>query len=607
MKNRVKVVRIFFILLAALIIFTPSYFRIFENFELATLDLRFKLRPVQPQNKDIAIIEIANDTLERLGMWPIKRGFHAAMIDVLSASGAKAIVFDMLFCEPREGDEELLSSTKKAGNVYYGFSFDSSLIPGLKESARGYGSINVTRDNDGKTRWVPLKIKYEDKICPQLAFLVASDYLGKRFSEIEVPLDEKSRILVNFAGKWHKTYRHYSYVDILKSYSLAAKGEKGAVDLNEFNDKICFIGLTATAAHDLNAVPVQERYPGLGIHVNIFNSIITQNFLRRASRVTNLLILILLAFITAFVTLKSRPLASSLFIILAIAVLSICAIAIFIFKGLWIDLFYPVVALFLIYLSLTFYKYVSEMQKRQLMEKELEVAQKIQRSFLPENPPEVEGVDIAAEMSPAKQVGGDLYDFVALEDGRLGIMVGDVSGKGVPAALYMAKAVSLFRLFSKTASGAKDAVTQLNEALTEESKTNLFITLSYLIYSPKDHSLTFSSGGHLPTLLLKHGEAKCRFLETKEGVPLGLMSGEFGEEGLSLSSGDILALYTDGVTEAMNQRREEFGQDRLAAIVEKNRTLAPQQLLPAITTAILQFCTRTPQHDDLTLIIIKIT
>lgn len=614
--------RLFLILLASAIILAPSLFRTFENFELATLDLRFHLRPQQRECADIAIIEISNDTLQKIGRWPFKRSWHAAMIDILSACGARMIVFDTLFSEPSPDDAVLVEATKNAGNVYYGYSFDlasskkeklteaekidSFIIPGLVESARGYGFVNAVPDRDGKTRRIPLKIKYDDKIYPHLALLAAGDYLKKDSNAIKAPTDEDGSMLINFTGIWSSSFKHYSFVDILKSYSLLSKNERGAVDLNDFRGKVCFVGLTATGTHDLNPVPLERRYPGLGVHISSFNTIVTGRFLRRAGRLANIAILMLLTFVTAHAAARLRPLASFLFIISAASILFILSALLFILYGIWIDLFYPLIALFAAYLSLTFYRFVSERQKRQLMERELEVAKKIQRSFLPENPPETEALALAEEMLPAKQVGGDLYDFVELDGGRLGVMIGDVSGKGVPAALYMARAVSLFRLFSKTEAGAASVIAKLNNTLTEESKSNLFVTMSYLIYDAKERLLTLVSGGHLPVILLKRREDRCRLLETKEGTPLGLMPGSFSEEEITLSEGDILVLYTDGVTEAENTRKEEFGQERLASVIEINRALGPKELLDAVKEKIFKFTGSAPQHDDITIIVMAV-
>ncbi len=622
MKKRSQLRRVLFIILAAAFAAAPSYFKVFENFELATYDLRSYLRIPQPQNEDVAIIEISNDTLEAIGRWPLRRDWHAKIIDILSAYGARMIIFDILFSEPGPDDTALIESTKNAGNVYYAFGFalpaetktpdveadriDTSLLAGLKKEAKGYGFINAAPDRDGKTRRALLKVKYKGATHSHLALLAASDYLGTAFSDTALPLDEDGRFLINFAGRWKETFKHYSYIDIFTSYSRLIKGQKGVVDLNTIRDKVCFVGLTATGTHDLNPVPFAKRYPGVGTHANVFNSITTKSYLRRATRGLNLAILALFILITAAVTLTTRPLVSFISVVSLVLLFSALAAGLFVFADLWIDIFYPVITIFILYLLLTFYKYITERHKRELIEKELEVAKKIQRSFLPTDPPASEDIAISARMFPAKQVGGDLYDFVALPDGKTGIMIGDVSGKGVPAALYMAKAVSLFRHISQACSSTKDAVTKLNDALSEESGSNLFVTLTYLIYDPKKKALLFSSGGHLPTLLLKEGQDECRLLEAKEGIPLGLMPGDFDQQSVILSKGDKLVLYTDGVTEAMSKMGEEFTEKRAIEAAQKSRAMDSQGLLDAIEKEVFDFSRSAPQHDDITIITIEI-
>lgn len=622
MKRSLNIVRNIFLVFAILAILAPSYFRTFDTFELGTLDIRYRLRPVQPQSEDIAIIQIAEDTLEKIGRWPFTRNWHAAIIDILSDSGAKAVIFDILFAEPSEHDGLLVESTKKAGNVYYVCTFDRFYrtrqgtiestkidafpLEALRNASRGFGFINFIPDKDGKTRRTPLKTRYDDNIYYNIALLAAADYLKKDVEDIYIPADEDGMALINFAGRWHQTYKHYSYIDIIKSYSLHEKGEKGAVNLSELRGKVCFIGLTATAAHDTMPIPQEGIYPGLGVHINLFNSIVTDNFLTRAHRLINLLLLMIFGALTAFVALKARPVVSSVYIVTVMMFLCAFSWAVFAFGNLWIDLFYPIVGLLVIYLSLTFYKYLTERQKRQLIEKELEVASKIQMSFLPQEAPGAAEVSIVADMVPAKHVGGDLYDFVDLKDGKVGVMVGDVSGKGVPAALYMARAVSLFRLFSRDSSGTSDTLVKLNDALSDESDANLFVTLTYLIYDAKTGSLTYSSGGHNPTLLFKKGEEKCRMLETKEGMPIGLMPGDFSEEKTLLSKGDVIILYSDGVTEAMSRRGEEYGEERLIKVVENNKDLGAQGLLLRVKESIAQFAKSAPQHDDITIIVMEV-
>jgi len=149
------------------------------------------------------------------------------------------------------------------------------------------------------------------------------------------------------------------------------------------------------------------------------------------------------------------------------------------------DLFYPSIILVLLYMSLTLYKYISEWKKRLLLENELKIAKKIQESFLPKSIPRMDGLEIEATMFTAREVGGDLYDFRAFDDGTLGVMIGDVSGKGVPASLFMAMVTSEFKFFAMPGAPPEAVLTGLNSKLVKESSSNLFVTVFYLIFDMK--------------------------------------------------------------------------------------------------------------------------
>ena len=639
MSRIAKALRIVAVVLSFLTIGVFSYFRVFDNYELSTLDFRFLLRGNQPQNDDIAIIEIADDSINKIGRWPFSRNWHASLINVLSFYGARMIVFDIIFSEPAPGDDLLVESTRKAANVYYAFSFDmpqsqtagagfskargfrTPILDSLEEVARGSGYINVLPDIDGKTRRVPPFIKYAGSFYKQLGFLAACDYLGEdkqsmKFlpseevrlvkNNIRIPLDENSNMLINFQGTWKDVFRHYSYVDILKAYSLEQKGQEGAVNLEDLRGKVCFVGLTATGLHDLNPVPMERRYPAIGIHINVFNTVVTDNFLRRLNRWANLAVLLFFSMLVGLVTFKLQPRwALSLVLVILIAFISM-AFGFFAIRGIWIDFFYPLAALFAVYLGLTSYRYLLEIQKRQLMEKELEVARKIQISFLPSSPPPIKGTSLSADMTPARHVGGDLYDFVRFSDEKAGLMIGDVSGKGVPAALYMAKAMSEFRFFSRTESNPAEVISKLNSGLAEESKSNLFVTMAYLVYDSAAGGLSFANGGHNPPILLRKTESALSYLETEEGMPLGIMDGNYSLGKISLSKGDKLILYTDGVTEAKNSSGDDFGDKRLADLILSKKSLDSSSLLLEIKNGVKRFVKKAPQSDDITVIVMEV-
>ena len=624
-----------FFAIPAFVILT-SYFRVFETFELATLDLRFKVRPAQQMTDKVVFIEIAEDTLAQLGEWPISRDFYAALIDVLTLYDAKAIVFDILFGQESSSDALLDESIKKSNKVYLpealrlsykehkgifmeAEGFDSEPLGFLREGARGVGHINAVSDIDGKRRRAPLFLDYKGNLIPHIAFMAACDYLEIPMKDVKVergrinagpdlkiPVDPKGLTIINYAGRWDKAFRHYSFVDILKSYVAVTKGQKPAMDLSELRGKICLVGLTAVATHDLNPIPLQERYPMVGLHANLINMILTKNFIVRTSRYVNIAILVFIALIVLLGVLRLRPAYG---IVVALSVffgLIAAAFALFGFLNIWIDLFYPLILAAGVYIVCTFYKYISEQQKRMLMQRELDIAQRIQKSFLKEAAPQKSGLEAAVLMTPAKTVGGDLYDFVDMRENRLGMMVGDVSGKGVPAALFMAMTVSDFRYHSRTLDDPLKVVTSLNNQISAESTSGLFVTLCYMVADMAARKLTIADAGHLPVIWAgKNKETK--LITATGGMALGIMEGvEFKTTDVPIEPGDVFVLYTDGVTEARNPRKEEFGEERLKDLVSKYKDLSAQDITKKTYETLLHFRSKAPQHDDITIMVLRI-
>ena len=257
-----------------------------------------------------------------------------------------------------------------------------------------------------------------------------------------------------------------------------------------------------------------------------------------------------------------------------------------------------------LYLGITFTRYMGEMRGRELLEKELGIAKRIQESFLPTVMPAVRDTRVVAKMCTAKQVGGDLYDFAEINPEKLGVMIGDVSGKGVPAALYMAKVVSEFR-YSMKAETPKEIVTRLNSRLVKEGSAGLFVTLTYATFDVAKGVLLYASGGHLPIIMMKKGDLEPVLLDTKEGTPLGLFEGDFSGEETSFQKGDMFVMYTDGVTEAMNPKGEMFGMDRLQTLVRDNRNLSAEELVELVQAEVKKF-EKNKQHDDITVIVVRI-
>lgn len=248
--------------------------------------------------------------------------------------------------------------------------------------------------------------------------------------------------------------------------------------------------------------------------------------------------------------------------------------------------------------------YRRELERR---EYEMETARGIQRSFLPESPPQIEGLELAALSLPAWEVGGDFYDFIPLSQGKWGIVVADVSGKGVPAALFMALSRTLVRANAVATPTASEAIQRANNLISQDARSGMFVTLFYAMLDSKRKRLNYVNAGHNPPLLLKASAGGIILLRAK-GIALGVMDkAELEERELELASNDIIILYTDGVTDAINEKEERFGQERLIEVIAQGTNLSAQDLIDKIKEEVTVFARGQPQFDDFTLVILKAT
>lgn len=244
--------------------------------------------------------------------------------------------------------------------------------------------------------------------------------------------------------------------------------------------------------------------------------------------------------------------------------------------------------------------------ERQRLEKELEIAREIQMNLLPRGYPEVPGVSFAAMSQPARQVGGDYYDFVPLSSGRVAMVVADVSGKGVPAAILTASIRASLRLESQGMCEASvaDTVAAINRWTCRDASNNMFVTMIYAVYDPERRQLTYTNAGHCFPLLFKPS-GEYRTLETG-GCFLGIMDlMEYESETLEIEPGDTLVLYTDGLTDAHDEGNRVFGTERLVETIRANLDLSAEELRDELYEATLVFRATKEQFDDLTILVAK--
>ena len=234
------------------------------------------------------------------------------------------------------------------------------------------------------------------------------------------------------------------------------------------------------------------------------------------------------------------------------------------------------------------------------IQNELSVASTMQQSILPRSFPTSDLYDVYASMKPARSVGGDFFDIVMLDAGRVGIAIADVSDKGVPAALFMMSSRTLLKGSAIGMEAPGEVLREVNDLLCENNDTAMFVTLFYAVYDPLSGRLTYANGGHnTPVIVDTTGGS--RQLPMTGGVALGLMSGlEYDHDSVVLRPGETVVLYTDGVTEAMNLEKEEFGMERLEQMFEGSPPNNAKTANDLIFGAVNEFAGDAPQSDDIT-------
>lgn len=243
--------------------------------------------------------------------------------------------------------------------------------------------------------------------------------------------------------------------------------------------------------------------------------------------------------------------------------------------------------------------------EKERLERELELARELQQSILPNEFPDLPGFNCAARNRNARQVGGDFYDVISLDKGRVGLIMADVSDKGMPAALYMALTRSLIQVEARRSFSPRKVLLSVHRLLMEMSQTDMFVTVFYGVLDPAQGNLRYARAGHDRPLLLSPTTGECRFL-TGKGTALGFIENVNLEEmGVDLFPGDFLILYTDGITDAHSQDRELFGVERLRQTVFTAGMLGASDMCDHIFERVDQFQAGAEQHDDMALLVVK--
>lgn len=253
--------------------------------------------------------------------------------------------------------------------------------------------------------------------------------------------------------------------------------------------------------------------------------------------------------------------------------------------------------------------HVKRISERERLRKEMEIAAKVQLSLLPKEDPKIPGYEIASISIPAIEAGGDYFDFVKLSGNKIGIAIGDVSGKGVGAAIYMTLTKGILQAHAEEDTSPKNVLGKVNRLLYKTIEKNSFVSMFYAILDINNHNILYSRAGHNPAILCSEQKGDTKLLFSK-GMALGLEEGSIFtstlyEEEININNGDVFVLYTDGFTEAMNEKQELYSEEKLVELIKNNRNLSPRDMLNLVLKDVKKFVDNYPQHDDMTMLILK--
>jgi serine phosphatase RsbU (regulator of sigma subunit) len=290
------------------------------------------------------------------------------------------------------------------------------------------------------------------------------------------------------------------------------------------------------------------------------------------------------------------------------------AVSIFKAQNVWlplvVPLFFQAPLAFLGAVSIEHASLFKEMLSKLRMEKDLSVARDVQMSMLPSSCPEVEGYQIAASSTPAREVSGDFFDFIDIDDGKMGFVIADVTGKSVSGALVMTASKSVFRLLSEDQLSVGEIMVRANRQIKKDitKAKGMFVALLYAVLNMEDKTMGMCSAGQTQPIILSGKTGEAELIETEgDAFPLGIIDDpDYQETMLQLNSGDMIIFYTDGVVEAMNKKEKMYGFERFIEVIKANRGQDVDTFMENLIEDINSFVGKAEQHDDLTIVVIKV-
>ena len=388
---------------------------------------------------------------------------------------------------------------------------------------------------------------------------------------------------------------------------------RGEIPADYWAGRIVLIGPYAAALQDAYFTPIDKGTPmyGVEIQANMIQSFLENNVKKEIARTPQLIALFVLCAAAMLLFLRMGVLEASLLAGSLAAMGPVCTLNLYnagyVTHPLWVMM--GVAGVYILAMAAHYMRTVRERQalalEKERIGAELSLAARIQHSALPKEFPERKEFDLFASMTPAKEVGGDFYDFFMIDDDHLGLVIADVSGKGVPAALFMMLSSNLIRNAAAGESSPASILQKVNGQICARNPEEMFVTVWLGILEISTGRLTAANAGHEYPILKRAGES-FELFKDRHGLVVGAMDGvRYREYEVLMEPGAKLFVYTDGLAEAVNGETEQFGAERAIAALRGREDGSPKELLGAVNAAVAAFVGDAPQFDDLTMMCVE--
>ena len=493
----------------------------------------------------------------------------------------------------RKAKAKFLSKGGDPKNFTYSYPYSIGSLEMLEKSVKGLGSISFLDQTDGIIRSLPLIVQFEKKMYPTMGLEMIR--VGGKQKNLYVEMNEVG--ITRISSRPHKILSDpngiiwIKYKKSLKSqYISASSVYDGKFDEARFKDKYVLIGASAQGLFDLVKTPLGKTIPGVEVHANVIENIVDQSYLVRNPNtyVFELFFSILVGFITFFLSQKIKPKFSLLVFFGSLLVTIVIGVSYFLLKSELVDISYPIFILTLTFLTGLYFRFLEEnkialsnLQKEAKLLKERELAGGVQKSLFP-NIERFENF-IYAKNVPARDVSGDYFDVVKVGSNEYFFTLADVSGKGIKAGMYMAKASSIFRTLSNLSFPLEKVVFGVNNELVEAKFKGMFVTAVFGKFNVETGDVNFVNAGHESIMVFDRNK-NFEFIKS-EMPPIGIIK-YFAESMVKSKTINLkdktFVVYTDGVTEGYLKNGQELGAEGVQKIVTDLKDITPKTIVDTI-------------------------